>query len=181
MNRQEALKLVKKMVPQKNLVKHMLAAEAVMKELANKFGEDEEKWGLAGLLHDLDYAETFDKPDIHAVRTAEILTDYGLDSSIVNAIKAHNHKAEMNTRMAKALYVVDPLTGFIVACALMTPDKKLASVDTGFALRRFKEKAFAKGANRDQMKMCEEIGLSLEEFMEIGIKAMQEISGELEL
>lgn len=181
MNQKEALELVKKMVPQKNLVKHMLAAEAVMKALARKFGEDEEKWGLAGLLHDLDYAETFDKPDIHAVRTAEILNDYNLDPDIIKAIKAHNYKAEMDTKMAKALYVVDPLTGFIVACALMTPDKKLAGVDVGFALRRFKEKAFAKGANRNQMKMCEEIGLSLEEFMETGVKAMQEISEELGL
>lgn len=181
MNREEALELVKKMVPQENLVKHMLAAEAVMRALAKKFGEDEEKWGLAGLLHDLDYAETFDKPDIHAIRTAEILNDYNLSPEIIKAIKAHNHKAEMDSRMAKALYAVDPLTGFIVACALMTPEKRLAGVDVGFALRRFKEKAFARGANRDQMRMCEEIGLTLEEFVETGIKAMQDISGALGL
>lgn len=181
MNRDEALELVKKLVPQENLVKHMLAAEAVMKALARRLGEDEEKWGLAGLLHDLDYAETYNKPEIHALKTAEILEGYKIDPEIIKAIKAHNHKAEMDTLMAKALYVTDPLTGFIVACALMTPEKRLSAVDVGFAMRRFKEKSFARGANREQMKMCEEIGLSLEEFMEEGIKAMQEISEELGL
>lgn len=181
MNREEALELVKEMVPQPNLVKHMLAAEAVMRALAKRFGEDEEKWALAGLLHDVDYAETFDKPDLHAVKSAEILRSKGVDEDIIEAILGHNNKAERKSLMAKALYPVDPLTGFIVACALMTPDKKLKSVDVGFAMRRFKEKSFAKGASREQMQLCEEIGLSLEEFMEAGIKAMQEIADELGL
>lgn len=181
MNREEALQLVKKHVPQKNLVKHMLAAEAVMKALARKFGEDEEKWGLAGLLHDVDYAETADKPEIHAVRSAEILREQGVDEDIIHAILGHNDKAERDTLMSKALYAVDPLTGFLVACALMTSEKKLRDVDVGFALRRFKEKSFARGASREQMMACEELGLSLEEFFDIGIKAMQEISGELGL
>lgn len=181
MNRQEALELVKKHVPQKNLVKHMLAAEAVMKALARKFGEDEEKWGLAGLLHDVDYAETADKPEIHAVRSAEILREQGVDEDIIHAILGHNNKAERDTLMSKALYAVDPLTGFLVACALMTPEKKLSAVDVGFAQRRFKEKSFARGASREQMMTCEELGLSLDEFFEIGIKAMQEIAEELGL
>lgn len=181
MNREEALKLVQEMVPQKNLVKHMLAAEAVMKALAKRFNEDEEKWGLAGLLHDLDYAETYDDPDTHALRTAEILREKGVSEDIVEAILGHNDKHPRNTLMAKALYAVDPLTGFLVACALMTPEKKMSSVDVGFALRRFKEKAFAKGASREQMKSCEDMGLTLEEFLEIGIKAMQEIAPELGL
>jgi putative nucleotidyltransferase with HDIG domain len=181
MNRSEALELVKQMVPQPNLVKHMLAAEAVMIALARRFGEDEEKWGLAGLLHDVDYAETFDKPEIHALRSAEILREKNVSEDIIEAILGHNDKAERKTLMAKALYAVDPLTGFLVACALMTPDKKIASVDVPFALRRFKEKSFARGASREQMQACSEIGLTLEEFMEIGIKAMQEIAEELGL
>lgn len=181
MKREEALELVKSMVPQENLVKHMLAAEAVMRALARKFGKDEEKWGLAGLLHDVDYAETYDKPEVHALRSAEILREHGVDKEIIDAILGHNDKAERKSLMAKALYPVDPLTGFLVACALMTPDKKMKSVDVGFALRRFKEKSFAKGAKREQIMMCEEIGLKLEEFLEIGIKAMQEISEDLGL
>lgn len=181
MNREEALKLVKEMVPQQNLVKHMLAAEAVMRALARHFGEDEDAWGLAGLLHDVDYAETYDKPDIHALRSAEILKEKGVSEEIIEAILGHNDKAERKTLMAKALYSVDPLTGFLVACALMTPEKKISSVDVSFAMRRFKEKSFARGANRDQMMACEQIGLSLEKFMEIGILAMQEIAEELGL
>lgn len=180
-NRDQALNLVREKVPQANLVKHMLAAEAVMKALARHFGENEEDWGLAGLLHDLDYAETYDKPDMHAIRTAEILKEFGISQEIIDAILGHNDKAERKTLMAKALYAVDPLTGFIVACALMTPDKKISSVDVGFAMRRFKEKSFARGASREQMSACSEMGMSLEEFMEIGINAMKEISEELGL
>lgn len=181
MNRNEALDLVKEKVPQENLVKHMLAAEAVMKGLARKLGKDEQKWGLAGILHDLDYAETHDKPEVHAVRSAEILSDYDIDSEIIKAIKAHNNKAEKDTLMAKALYAADPLTGFLVACALMTPEKKMSAVDVGFAMRRFKEKSFARGASREQIKNCKQIDLSLEEFIDIGIRSMQEISEELGL
>lgn len=181
MNREEALELVKKAVPQVNLQKHMLACEAIMRALARKFGEDEEKWALAGLLHDLDYAETADRPDIHALRTAEMLEERNVDEEIVEAILGHNDKVERKTLMAKALYPVDPVSGFIVACALMTPDKKLGSVDVDFALRRFKEKSFARGASREQMMMCEEIGLTLEEFLDISIKAMQDIADDLGL
>lgn len=181
MNREDALELVKKHVPQKNLVKHMLAAEAVMRALARRFGEDEEKWGLAGLLHDVDYAETADKPEIHAVRSAEILREQDVDEEIIHAILGHNNKADRDTLMSKALYAVDPLTGFLVACALMTPEKKISAVDTGFVRRRFKEKSFARGASREQMQACEELGLSLDEFFEIGIKAMQDIADELGL
>ncbi len=181
MNREEALELVKEYVPQVNLQKHMLACEAIMRALARKFGEDEEKWALAGLLHDLDYAETAEKPDIHALRTAEMLKERNVDEEIVEAILGHNDKAERKTLMAKALYPVDPVSGFIVACALMTPEKKLASVDVDFALRRFKEKSFARGASREQMMMCEEIGLTLEEFLDISIKAMQDTADDLGL
>ncbi|MCX7831916.1 MAG: HDIG domain-containing protein [Actinobacteria bacterium] len=181
MKREEALELVKQMVPQPNLIKHMLATEAVMKALANHFGEDVDSWGLAGLLHDVDYAETYDNPEIHAVRSAEILKEKGVSEEIIKAILAHNNKAPKDTLMAKALYAVDPLTGFLVACALMTPEKKMAAVDVDFALRRFKEKSFARGANREQINYCGEFGLSLEEFLEIGIKAMQGISKDLGL
>lgn len=181
MNREEALELIKQMVQQPNLIKHMLATEAVMKALANYFNEDESSWGLAGLLHDVDYAETYENPEIHALRSAEILREKGVSDDIIKAILAHNDKAPKDTLMAKALYAVDPLTGFLVACALMTPEKKMAAVDVDFAMRRFKEKAFAKGANREQISYCREFGLSLEEFLEIGIKAMQSIADDLGL
>jgi putative nucleotidyltransferase with HDIG domain len=159
----------------------MLATEAVMRKLAEHFGEDVEKWGLAGLLHDLDYDETYDKPEIHGLNTAKRLEELGVEEEIIQAIKAHAHKAERESRMGKALYAADPTTGFLVACALMAPGKKLASVNEGFALRRFKEKSFARGANREQMRSSAELGLSLEDFMGLCLEAMQGISEQLGL
>ncbi len=181
MNREEALKLVRESVKNKNLVKHMLAAEAVMRKLAVHFGEDVEKWGLAGLLHDLDYDETFDKPEVHGLKTAQKLEELGVDEEIIKAIKAHAHKANRESRMDKALYAADPITGFLVACALMAPGKKLASVDVSFALRRFKEKSFARGASREQMKSSADLDLSLEDFMGLCLEAMQGVSEQLGL
>lgn len=181
MNRSEALELVKSRVKNANLVKHMLAAEAIMRALASRFGGDPDTWGMAGLLHDLDYDETFDKPEIHGLETAKELEAKGVDSKIIQAVLAHACKAPMEKAIDKAIYATDPLTGFLVACALMTPHKKLNEVDVPFALRRFKEKAFAKGASREQMKSCEGLGLSLEEFMRIGLEAMGEIAEEMGL
>jgi putative nucleotidyltransferase with HDIG domain len=181
MDREEALKLVKEKVKNQNLVKHMLACEAVLKKLANYFGQDEEEWGLAGLLHDLDYDLTFDKPEKHSLITAEWLTELGVNEDIIKAVKAHSGKAPLDDLLSQALYATDPTTGFLVACALMTPEKKMAAVDVGFALRRFKEKSFARGANREQMKSCESFGMRLEDFLKLAIEAMQEISGDLSL
>jgi len=181
MEREDALKLVKSKVSQKNLVKHMLATEAVMRRLAQHLEENEAVWGLAGLIHDLDYQDTVDNPDMHALITADILKEKGLSDEIVHAVLAHAWKAEAETKMDWALYATDPTTGFIVACALMHPSKKLASLDLKFLMNRFKEKRFAAGANREQMQTCEKIDLSLEEFLSKALEAMQGISQELGL
>lgn len=183
MNREEALNKIKQYVKNKNLIKHMLATEAIMKALAKRFNEDEEKWGLAGLLHDIDYELTEKEPEKHSLLAEEILKNDNLPQDIIEAIKAHNeiHGLPRETLLAKALYVVDPLTGLIVAAALVHPEKKLAPLDVSFILNRFKEKSFARGANRDQIKKCEEIGLTLEEFIEIGLNAMKTISDDLGL
>lgn len=181
MNREEALRLVKEKVKNQNLVKHMLACEAVLKKLAKHFVEDEEKWGLAGLLHDLDYDLTYDKPEEHALITAQWLEELGVNSEIIKAVKAHGGKAPLDDLLSQVLYATDPTTGFLVACALMTPGKKMAEVDVSFALRRFKEKSFARGANREQMLSCQNFGMELEEFLKLSIEAMQEVSGELSL
>ncbi len=183
MDRQQALELVKKNVRARNLIKHMLATEAVMKALAARFGEDEEKWALAGLLHDIDYDETAHDPDRHSLVGGEMLRELGLPEDLVYAVKAHNeaHGLVRETRLDKALYAVDPLTGLLVAAALIHPEKKLSAIDVGFVMNRFKESSFARGANRDQIKSCSELGLSLEEFIGIGLGAMQAISQELGL
>ncbi len=181
--REEAIKLVEEHVTTKNLVKHMLACEACMRQLAKRMGHDEEVWGLTGLLHDLDYEETKDKPDIHGKRTVEILgeVDADLPEEAINAILAHNKHKEPETPIEWALYAVDPTSGFIVACALMHPDKRLNATDTDFCLRRFGEKSFARGASREQIETCKNLGLTRDEFIELCLSAMQGISDDLGL
>jgi len=181
MNRREALELLKSTLKNERLLKHSLAVEACMREIARKFGEDEEKWGLAGLLHDLDYEITKEDFPRHGFVTAEILKEKGVGEEIMDAIKAHPGHIPPTTRMGKALYAVDPLTGLIVASALMHPQKSLEYVDVRFVLNRFKEKSFARGANREQIKSCRELGFNLEEFVEICLIAMKKIHKELGL
>ncbi len=182
MKKDEALRLVYKYIKNKNLRKHVLAVGACMRKLAERMGGDPDLWELAGLLHDLDYEETKDKPEIHTKRTVEILKARGIEEkSLFDAILAHAGKKSIETPMERAIYSADPATGFIVACALMHPDKSLKSLDLGFLQRRFKEKRFAAGASREQMREIEKSGLSLDEFLTICLKAMQEISDDLGL
>jgi putative nucleotidyltransferase with HDIG domain len=186
MDRQTAMNLLQENLKNKNLFKHCLALEAVMRKLADHpaIGGDEETWGLAGLLHDLDYEETLTDPQKHTLITAKKLKETGVPEEIISIIKAHNSEAlglTRETKADKAIYAADPLTGLIVAAALIHPDKKLNSIDTKFVLNRFKEGGFARGSNREQIKTCSDLGLSLEEFVSLGLQAMQEIASELGL
>ena len=185
MTRQDALDLIKEHVKNQNSVKHMLATEAIMKVLARKFNEDEEKWGLVGLVHDIDMeiVDYKNEPQKHGIRGVEILNEKNIDSEILEAVKAHNEATGKvpETLMEKSIFCVDPLTGLIVASVLVLPSKKISGLTVKSILNRFKEKAFARGANREIIAKCSEIGLELEEFFEIGLKAMKEISKELEL
>jgi putative nucleotidyltransferase with HDIG domain len=181
MDFEEAKKLVFSKLGNVNLQKHCLAVAAVMKHLARRFNQDENRWALAGILHDLDYEETLNSPERHSLVTVEWLGSYNLNPEILDAIKAHGNKAERNSLMNKAIWAADPVTGFLVACALIRPEKKLAAVEVDFAVKRMKEKRFAAGANRDQIRSCSEMGLGLEEFMGTSINAMKEIAGELGL
>ncbi len=181
MDRQQAYALAQAKITNKNLFKHVLAVEAVMRGLAQHFGQDVERWGLAGLLHDLDYEETVNEPERHSLVTEKILTELAVAPEIIEAIKCHNDKAPRDTLMGQAIYAADPVTGLIVAAALMSPEKKLSSLNVDFILRRFKEKRFAAGANREQISSCETFGLSLDSFLEIALKSMQTIAKELGL
>lgn len=181
MNRNEAYELVKERVGNKNLIKHMLACEACMKELAGKFGEDADKWGMAGLLHDLDYPETEKDPARHGYVTLDILKEKGLDGDILDAILAHPGHKSREKLIEKALYAIDPLTGLIVASALMHPERKISKIDTEFVMRRFKERRFAAGANRDQISSITESGIEVEDFITLCLKAMTDISEEIGL
>jgi putative nucleotidyltransferase with HDIG domain len=182
--REQALTLVKQHVRSPNLFNHCLAAEAVMRALADRVGEDPDKWGLAGLLHDLD-AETHPDLDIHTRETTHVLRTRGIDEEIIEAIRLHNQQAhpgeQRSTRFQHLLAAGETITGLIVATALVYPDKKLASVKLKSVRKRIKEKGFAAGANREIIRECEVGGIPLEEFCDISLQAMQGIAGELGL
>lgn len=182
-DRASALALVKERIPNANLVNHCVATEVIMTALARHFGLDEsdvERWALAGLLHDLDYAETAEDFERHGVVTAELLAGE-LDEEQLHAILAHAAKAPRESLMDRALYAADPTTGFIVAAALVRPDKALANVEVRSLLKRWKEKAFARGASREQMAACEELELTREEFLALALESMQARASEIGL
>ncbi|MCP4631615.1 MAG: HDIG domain-containing protein [candidate division Zixibacteria bacterium] len=181
MEREKAYLLVKDKISNNNLRKHILAVEADMKRLAVHFGEDENLWGLTGLLHDLDYEKTLKSPEKHTLITEKWLSEFDVAPQIIRGIKAHAGQIEPDSLMEKAIYAVDPTTGLIVASALMHPSKKLAELDVDFLNRRFKEKRFAAGARREDILTCENIGLSLDEFLQLCLEGMQSISDELGL
>lgn len=181
MTREQAVQWMDKNVKNGNLRKHMLAVESVMRRLAGRLKEDEEKWALAGLLHDLDYDSTADDFSRHGLKTVEMLADTDVPEDVLYAIKSHPGHFPRKSSMDKALYAADPVTGLIVAAALMHPDRKLAGVDVDFVERRFGEKRFAAGADRDQIRSCEELGISLRDFLQMALNAMQEIHDELGL
>jgi putative nucleotidyltransferase with HDIG domain len=181
MNREEALELLKQHLKNRNLVKHCLAVEACMKAVAGRLGHDPGPWGLAGVLHDLDYEITEKSPDLHTTETVKILRDKGIDEAVVHAVQAHAGKVPCESPMDWAIYSIDPLTGLIIAAALMHPDKKLKSIDLEFVKRRYKEKSFARGARREEIEQCANLGLGLDEFISIALAAMQEIDQDLGL
>jgi uncharacterized protein len=182
MDRNEALELVKANIANANLVKHMLATEAMMRALARHFNDDEEKWGLAGLLHDVDYETTKDDFSQHGLVSYQMLMDYGVDPEIAQAVKVHNETlGDRVTLMEKALFSIEGLSGLVTAAALVRPERKLAPLTPQFLLKKMGEKGFARSVNRDHIRMCAEFGVPVEEFVSIGLKAMQDISDELGL
>jgi len=181
MTREEQLALLNEHVKTRNLVKHCLACEAVMRGLARRLGEDEDLWATAGLLHDVDYDETVSTPDRHTIVGAEILREKGVDERAIQTMLGHNDRAARETLMDKALYATDPTTGMIVAAALIRPEKKLDAIDVPFVTNRIKEKGFARNVNRDQMRTCADLGLELDEFLQIALDSMKSIAGDLGL
>ena len=185
MNRNNALSLVKEYVKNKNSIKHMLAVEAVMRGLAKRFEEDEELWGISGLVHDIDMeiVDYHNDPQNHGKKGSEILKEEGFSETIINTTLAHNKQTGKERAMLieKAIFCVDPLTGLIVASVLVLPSKKISELTTESVIKRFNEKSFARGADRETIASCDQIGLDLKDFVEIGLCAMQEIDKELEL
>ena len=183
MNRKEALDSVKENVENKNLIKHMLATEAIMRALARRLGEDEGEWGLTGLLHDIDVELTGGDMSSHSRLGADLARELEAGEAIAHAILTHNpaHGVSRETKLDKALYCADPLTGLIIAATLVRPDKKMAGLEVKSVKKRFKEKRFAPGADREQISSCSELGLELDEFIELGLEAVKGIAGALGL
>ena len=181
MKREEALALVQQHLKNKNLVKHSLAVEACMKAVASHLNQDEEMWGLAGILHDLDYELTEKSPELHTTETVKILENLGVHPQVIHTIQAHAGKVVCENDMDWAIYAIDPLTGLIIAATLMHPTKKLKEIDLDFLKRRYKEKSFARGAKREEIEECRNIGLELDQFLSLCLSAMQGIDRDLGL
>ncbi|MFH1111686.1 MAG: HDIG domain-containing metalloprotein [Patescibacteria group bacterium] len=184
MYRNQAFELVQTRVKGAFLRNHLLASEAIMRALAQHFNQDEELWGITGLVHDIDWEQTEQTPEQHSLIGAEWLKQAGFALEIVEAVKVHNHMhgIEPKTLLEKALWCAEELTGLIVACAFVQPDKKLVSVKLSSVKKKFKDKSFAAGVNREIISKCEEmIGLNLDQLIEIELKAMQTIAPSLGL
>jgi putative nucleotidyltransferase with HDIG domain len=184
MTRDHAEALLKEYVAGDRMLNHCYAAEAVMRALARRLGEDEEKWAMAGLLHDIDIEVTDADLTRHGLEAQKILAENGVDPEIIDAIVMHNEIVsgrKRNTRFQHALAAGETITGLIVATTLVYPEKKLASVKTKSVVKRMKEKAFAASVNRDIIMECEQIGIPLNEFAELSLTAMREISDTLGL
>jgi putative nucleotidyltransferase with HDIG domain len=183
-NRAQAFDLLRAYCREEVLIKHALATETIMQALAKRLGYNSDQWGMAGLLHDLDYDETKEDPARHTLRSEEILREKEIEEEIIEAIKAHNAE-ELGIKREKpfhfAVTCAESITGLIVATTLVQPDKKIASVKPTSIMKRMKEKGFARRVRRDAIKECEKLGLSLEEFAELSLKAMQGISDPLGL
>lgn len=183
LSREEALNLVKKHAAKDNVIYHMLAVEATMRSVAKHFGEDENVWGLAGLLHDIDYEKTEANPEKHGLLAEEILKGL-IPEEIIKAIKTHNSRhtgLNPETRMEKALIASDAVSGLLVACALVMPSKKLADVKVESVAKKFKDKDFARGAERERILVCEQLGIPRETFFEITLNGLKEVAHEIGL
>lgn len=173
--REEAWKLVTEYVPSESLQRHALAVEAVMRHMARKRGQDEELWGLIGLVHDLDY-EMF--PEAHCVKVVEILTSRGWPEDCIRAVVSHGwglcSDVEPLTDLQKTLYAIDELTGLVTAAALVRPSKSILDLPTKSVLKKWKDKTFAAGANRAVIEQgAAMLGMDLAALIEDTIEGMK--------
>ncbi len=183
MNRQDAWALLTEFTKNPNLIKHALAVEAAMRAYARKFGEDEEKWGIVGLIHDFDY-EQHPSLEEHPFAGAKILEERGWPKDIIKAVLSHaDHTGvKRESLMEKALFAVDELTGLIVAVALVRPTKSILDVTVESVKKKWKEKSFAAGVKREDIERgAQELGVPLDEHISIVLEAMKGIASELGL
>lgn len=189
MTRNDALKILEELGNSKNMKNHGIAAGFAMAALydyiktrGKKPELTKDDWEIVGMLHDADYEATNKSLDQHTEETTKLLKKFKVNQLVIDAIRGHCDKAPRNTLIAKAIYACDELTGLIVACALVQPEKKLSSVNVESVLRKFKVKSFAAGANREQIKTCEtKLNIPLEKFVSITLSVMRAEAQELGL
>lgn len=182
MTRDEAIELVRKYSEKEITVRHLISVEGVMRALADHFGEDEDRWGLAGLFHDLDQDVTHEDIDRHGHQSVEWLRTEGFDDdAVLNTVLAHVHDQYKTDLMSRSIVHADGLAGLLVACALVRPDRadgmKVSSVK-----KKLKEKSFAPGVERDKIRGVEEgIGIEMDEFIAISITGLQRVAADIGL
>jgi putative nucleotidyltransferase with HDIG domain len=183
MNRQEAYQLLTEYTKKDGLIKHALAVEAAMRAYARKFNEDEETWGIIGLIHDFDY-EKYPTAEEHPYKGADILRSKGVNEDWINTILSHASYTGVSrdTLAAKTLFAVDELCGFITAVTYVRPNRKLGEVRVKSVKKKMKDKAFARQVNREEIiEGAEKLGIPLEEHIDNVIIAMQAVSDQLGL
>jgi uncharacterized protein len=181
MDIKEARSLAKERTEKDTTYRHLVSVEGVMRRLGRHFGEDEDRWALTGLFHDLDQDQTADDPEGHAYLAAGWLQDAGVDEVVVNGVLAHAHEQFQTDRMSKAIVAADAVAGLLVASALVRPEKSVG-MKASSVKKKLKEKAFAPGVNREEIAQAEpNLGLSLDEFIALGIEGLQEVAPEIGL
>ncbi len=186
--KEQANKLVDEYIKDPVTKLHLLESEAIMRAVAKHLGEDEEEWGIIGFLHDIDWDLTKENQSQHCIKAQEILRSGGASDYLIETVASHGYVNEMipdlmdkkrETKIQHCLVAAETLTGIIVASALVQPDKKLASVKLKSLKKKFKDKSFAAKCDRGLIRECEKAGIPLETFLEIGLKALLEISDKL--
>ncbi|MCQ5376366.1 MAG: HD domain-containing protein [Methanomassiliicoccales archaeon] len=181
-SRDEAIRAVRNYISKENNLKHMIAVGAIMRELAMNLGEDALKWEVTGILHDIDF-EICDAPSKHTLEAKELLQGFA-DDEIINSILAHNYEYTSvlpDSKFKKALIASDAASGLIVACALVMPSKKLEEVKLETLLKKYRSKDFAKNVSRERIAICEQLGLSIEQYLQIALNGMKRVHQELGL
>jgi len=183
-NRNDAMKLLKEHLKNEKLISHSVASEAIMRALAEKFGENPDVWGIAGLLHDLDFEITGEDMTKHGAAAGDILASKGISEEIINAVKKHNAEGlglERSANFEHALACSESITGLIVATALVYPDKKISSVKVKSVTKRMKTKHFARAVSRERIMECEKLNMPLNDFLSLSLDAMKGVAGEIGL
>lgn len=181
MNRTDALALVREKAEKETTVRHLITVEGIMRRLAQHFGEDVDKWGIAGLFHDIDQDQTHHDLEKHAYLGAEWLKDTGVDPEIINTVLAHAHEQYRTDLMSKAIVNADAVAGFLVACALVRPERAIG-MKVSSCKKKLKEKSFAPGVAREDITNVEDsIGIALDDFLQLGIEGIQDVAADVGL